>query len=345
LNSEQTEVITVNYRGSSYEATVRVRETNEWQILDTLYINDYDFLSYLIPRFQPDGRAIVVSIGRSQKNITIWDIATSTALYTFSFDESPHIDISQDGSMLFLAAGTERWLYDITQPESPQQLSLPDPILPFSSARFSPEGQYLFLVEFDQPDHATQCLLRLWRLDLEQVVAQITHRDIALFTRYSVNIQLIDDGQALVLGEGEWSEQTQMTFWNFEHLLSEPYTVPFLTVPNNRSSLATDREGSIAVPTLGQGVQIWDDDGLDEVLGDNEWWTTVLYGPDASVLLSATQIGTVTAWSVPLGQELTTFAVTPWVINKMQFIENGTLLFIQASDGTLRLWGVPSSED
>lgn len=346
FNADQTQVITINQRGNSnhIEVTVRLRNTDDWHPIHEFHLgNQIDHIA----RFQPDGRPIIVSISghepESPKRVDIWDIATETVLYTFSFEASPRISLSQDGRFLFIAEGNNRWLYDITHPDSPHSLRLPQPILSSSEARFSPEGDHLVLIEFEEE----QFLLRLWQIAPPQEITQITHRHIAL-KPFVDNVQWIDDDRILVLCEIKFGlANSQTTFWNFEQLLNDEYAVPFLTITDSTScGFEPGPQTDIAIPTRG-GIQIWHiaTGRTPQTVGKGTqmWWISAAFGPDASVVFGGDYFGHLTAWNADSEEELATFEVTPWGIEQIEFIQDGTVMVIYADDGTLRLWGIPSN--
>ena len=357
FNSDETALLSVNQAGTSSAifVTVHLRNLETWQNATSLDLIDQ--VDTLIG-FQPDGRAIAIAAqgygDESEKRVDIWDVAQNEILFSQILDDTPFIALSDNGAYLFISAGEYRWLYDIQQPETPQVLPLPSNDLPFTTAYFSPDNQLLALVEFDDNNR----LLRLWNIGEEHEDGRIANRRIVL-NPFTDVVQWTENSQFLVLCEVRnpigGSNDYQMTFWDLETLVSQVSGYPTMTIVNAMLCRMDSKSTNyILLPTYGYGIQQWLPSVSNQVeTYDNDehwWWRVARFGPDGSILFGIDYGGFLSIWNMfdlesqlrfqiihPMGEEAP--------INDLRFIHDGKLIVVPSGDGTIRLWGVPSSDE
>lgn len=343
LNEDHSQVLTVNQTIDDYptKITVRRRNTTDWQEIKALrFDNQID----TIARFQPDGRAVVTSLSGQNFNteirIDLWDFDAGEVIYTIptSFEVPPSIQMNDDGTLLLVTVLKERWLYDITVPESPKVTMLPSAQLFETRGYFSPDGQTLALTEFDN-EHQ---LLRMWDIESEKELGLITHRSII-----PGGLRWTVDGTLLVLCEtrGHNTNDIQLTFWSYWGVLNDPFITPYMTAGNGVAcNMGSDFESSIVIPTYRNGIEVWQRGyiGVSQLIGADKAnrWKIAEVNPDGTVLLGVEYYGQMMAWSFIDGEKIATFDFVPWPVIDLLFMDEGRLLVMPGSDGTIRLWGV-----
>jgi WD40 repeat protein len=347
FNVDETQMLSINQRidANVIRAFVHLRNTTTWESNSTLYLDNQ--ITTRIG-FQPDGRPIAVSaVGReaeSQKRVDIWDVEAHEILYSFQMEVSPSITLSENGQYLFMAEGGNRWLYDIGRPQSPVSISLPDNELVTSVGFFDPMSRYLTLIEVEDNSY----LLRLWDISQQAEVSRITNRWIVL-NRFAHNVQFVKDGELMVLCELRNSRGAdyQMTFWQFEDLLTQTFPSPYMTVSDAMlCRLDYGDRHNVVVPTYGEGIQEWStlSSNINARSEGDEWWRVAKFGPDGTVVFGIDYYGEMTAWDASDMSELVAFKVSQWQVNRIDFIQDGTIMVLPANDGTIRIWGIPTSD-
>jgi|GEM_PF-5307181 len=349
FNASETQMLSINQRvdANAIEVFVNLRSTMTWESTSLLHLDNQ--VETLIG-FQPDGRPIVIAaVGwqeESEKRVDIWDIESGELLYSFHVETSPFIALSEDSQFLFIVEGDNRWLYDITIPQNPVSVILPTSELTGSRGFFSPDSRYLALVEFEDSSQ----VLRLWDINLQSEVSRITNRRIVL--NYFANIiQFVDNSELMVLCEIRNSRggqlDYQMTFWQVDDLLNQTFPSPYMTVSSTLCRMDFGLRSDFVVPSYGAGVQNW-----SAILANvrsrsegDEWWRVAKFAPDGTVVFGIDYYGEMTAWDATNMSELSTFQVSSWHIDQIDFIQNGKITVLSAADGTIRLWGVPESEE
>lgn len=348
FDAGETRMLSVNQHidANAIEVFVHLRSTTTWESISALQLGNQ--VETLIG-FQPDGRPIVVSaVGwqeASEKRVDIWDVESGEILHSFQVASSPFIALSEDSRFLFVSEGDNRWLYDINNPQNPQPIDLPPSELMSSRGFFDPESRYLALIESEGDSH----LLRLWDISLQAEVSRITNRRIVL-NYFANTIQLVNDSELMVLCEIRNSRggqlDYQMTFWQFGDLFSQTFPSPYMTVSSTLCRLDFGLRSDFIVPSYGAGVQNW-----STILANtnarsegDEWWRVAKFGPDGTVVFGIDYYGEMSAWDASDMSDLSTFQVSPWHVDQINFIHDGTMMVLPASDGTVRLWGVPASD-
>jgi WD40 repeat protein len=347
FNANETQMLSINQRidANAIEVFVHLRNATTWESISSLHLANQ--IETLIG-FQPDGRPIVVSAAgwqdESEKYVDIWDIELGETLYSFQVNSSPFIALSEDSRFLFVSEGGNRWLYDINNPQNPQPIVLPSSELISSIGFFDLESRYLALIESEGNSH----LLRLWDINQQAEVSRITNRRIVL-NPFANTIQFVNNGELMILCEVRNSRggqlDYQMTFWQFEDLLSQTFPSPYMTVSSTLCRLDFGLRSDFVVPSYGAGVQNW-----STILANtnarsegDEWWRVAKFGPDGTVVFGIDYYGEMSAWDASDMSDLSAFQVSPWHVDQINFIHDGTIMVLPASDGTVRLWGVPAS--
>ena len=345
-DADETHMLSINQRidSNAFEVFVHLRNTTTWKSNSSLYL---DHQVETLIGFQPDGRPIVVSAmgGQepSEKRVDIWDIESGQILYSFHVETSPYIALSGDSRLLFVSEGSNRWLYNIERPQNPVSIALPSNELTETRGFFDPEGRYLALIEFDNNGY----LLRLWDIKQQAEVKQITNRLIVL-NPFADNVQFVKHDEMMVLCEiqnpSAGQLDYQITFWSLKDLLSQRFPSPFMTVSSTLCRLDFGIRRDFVVPTYGDGIQNW-----STILADvnarsegDQWWRVAKFAPDGTVIFGIDYNGEMTAWNPSDMSKLAAFQVSQWQVDQIDFIQNGSIMVLPASDGTIRLWGVPT---
>lgn len=304
---------------------------------------------YAMARFQPNGRGIEVVFDGEQtgdKRLEIRDVNTRQSLYTFPdpFAQFPKISVSEDGALLFVSTEYQYWLYDISQPEAPQLLALPYQTLGEATFHLSPDGNYLAKIERNGKSR----FLRVWDTTTSQEVAQLNNRRFQTGAGGS-GVDWVSNGEILVLCEKLADDNDRMlSFWQFDQLLVDPYITPIMSVAPNLCLFDMGSTDQIAIPTYGDGLSIWDIKQQRHIItvGDteNQWWRMAKFSPDGSIVFGIEYFGKMTAWSLD-GAAIATFNFVPWPVIDLLFMDEGRLLVMPGSDGTIRLWGVPVEDE
>ncbi len=161
-----------------------------------------------------------------------------------------------------------------------------------------------------------------------------------------LGLRFSDDNQLLLIddcyqGMGS-NENASIWIWsiaekNFtQHLEANNFCAPALS-PDNRW---------LATATYGDGVQIWDvgNGKLHQTLDAPTTWQRILdYNTDGTLLAGGAYFGELTLWDTAAGKRLVTQIEHTWGIIRLTFLDDDHLIMTESSDGTIRLWGVPSS--
>lgn len=332
--------------------SIQLWEMQGLHILKTLHFTNPGFLQ---TRFLPDGRAVLMTLRRDdeqQENyFEIIDIVTEEVIYTFpeAIPDYPYVSLNENATLLLIAAGDQRWLYDISRLDSPQLLALPAPELDEISTYLSPDGHYLIQVE----RRGSSRFLVVWDVKAEQEVARINNRRIEA-SGSSPAVYWIPDareGELLVLCERMVGTNDHLlSLWRFDKILSDPYVTPAMMVGPNWCQFSVS-DHTLIVPTYGQGIGLWNilsrDRWFPGTFGDNEktYWRLAKTSPDGSVLFGINYIGPMTVWSLNDAEAIATFDFVPWPVIDLLFMDEGRLLVMPGSDGTIRLWGVPVEDE
>jgi WD40 repeat protein len=347
LNAAQTQAL-VTTQWSDTQAvytSTYLLDTQTWRPLNT---TPTVTSLYSLARFQPDGRAIQIMLTSAQTGanyLEIRDVRTGQVIYTFPepFLEHPSLDLSTNGRFLIVWTDDLGMLYDITQPETPQPIALPEPELGNISLHPDSQGRYLIQIE----RNGRSRFLRVWDIMAEQEVARINNRrfQTAAGRRWG---GWATDGEILILCEKmDDNNDMLLSFWGFAELLTDPYVNPVLLVGPNFCTYETDGTHLIAIPTYGDGVSVWDMRGTQHIMTvgdeDRQWWRLAKFSPDGSVIFGIQYFGSMTAWNLN-GESIATFDFAPWPVRDILFMDEGRLMVMPGSDGTIRLWGVPSED-
>jgi WD40 repeat protein len=367
LNADKTQFITTKRRTFSRDMVddkyIETYITHiEWwdirtrQVIDTAYFYDVDYSYNEIIRFMPDGRPLVVAINTDSitEFVELWDLSSQQKLYQFEFAYSSEIQVSTDGTMMFVfdrVANTIA-LYDISYPEAPfVKATISSEYRRIGEIQFSPDNLYLVFIEVGK--ELGNDSLQFLNIDQRQEVARITNLRVAHINL----IQWSQDGQFMAICQYQplLDKNYQFSFWRMDDILNGENPQPFMTLPVHfchekifQSTLDLSSQGVFLIPdNWGGNIQQWSLDGqfVQEFLTENN--SALRYPvlhPDGAILWGVNPYGQVTAWRLSDATELVTFIMAPWRINQIEFVQDNSLMLVVVSDGTIRLWGIPAEE-
>ena len=183
--------------------------------------------------------------------------------------------------------------------------------------------------------------LLLWDVSTGTVIRAFDHTE-------NVDTIAINTDGTLIAAAGEDENINVWDITNGDHIatLSEPHVMV--------AAIAFSPDGSLVASASGPGgkVTLWDvaSGQIARVVRDEaEFSSSVVFSPDGSVLASASRDGTMQLWDVATGEELAIFqleAVNETLsllkTNSLAFNYAGTLITAGMSDGSVRLFGLPT---
>lgn len=167
-----------------------------------------------------------------------------------------------------------------------------------------------------------------------------------MVNRFVTPLQFTDDYEWMALCEVQNSRggqiDYQVTLWQFEDVLRDPHSSPVRTISDTFCQLDFGSQGEFVAHSHGNGMQLWSTFSSKMIARSEgeDWWVVAAFGPDETVVFGIDYLGEMTAWRASDMTEMKTFQVSPWHIQHINFIHNGTLMVLPADDGTIRLWGI-----
>ncbi|HEY9607250.1 MAG TPA: NB-ARC domain-containing protein [Allocoleopsis sp.] len=295
--------------------------------------------------FSPD-RQILAS-GSNDQTVRLWDINTGQCLKTLRGHTGciQSIAFSPDGQIL--ASGSNDSSVRLWDVKTGQCLNvLAGHTNHLLSVVFTPDGQTLISSGEDQT-------VRLWQVDTGECL-----RILEIHINWVLSVALSPDGQTLATG----SDGKTVKFWDIttgecirilpdysSHVWALAYapSVGDADCPN-RQILATGSEDTtvkIWDALTGECIQTLQGHRDSEALlrsADRVW--LVLFSPDGSTLLSASENQTVKLWDVRTGQCLRTLEGYSNSVLSVALSCGGQLLASSGRDQLLRLWDVATGD-
>lgn len=282
--------------------------------------------------FSPDGSMAATASG--DKSIMLWDIAAQTTVNTFiipdSSDRAYSLAFSPDGRRIAAGYASSKirvWNVDGSgEPTLLETQAMGD----ITSIHFDPAGDKMLVL-------GTNEKVQLWDVASQTVSATtVGHTDTMK------NVAFSPDSSTLMLGNtDDW-----LWFWDTaerpELHLSPVATDALGAIADNTTSTAFAPDGSIAASADGFDIKLWDPKtGINMgVLEGSGLSDSLAFSPDSTLLVYVGTDG-VFVFNVAtrtLISHLTDH--TDWVTT-VAFSPDQSLIATGASDGTVRVWGLP----
>ncbi|MBC8171335.1 MAG: WD40 repeat domain-containing protein [Anaerolineae bacterium] len=306
----------------------------------------------MFARLREDNQALhAVAIGAESEQATridLWNLNNESLHSSITdFEGSFHyLNVSQLGNFLFTSGRDgNRSLWEISNPDTPVRLTLPESELQQSIAYFSPDERYLILIEWDD----SETFIKIWDLMTEKEAARIDQRNPYINPYFLTTVQWDNQGNML-LHEQRTDDNTLVTSrWNFEQLLTQVVVKPDDIVYSHWCNIINTESTGLLTATSTNLVKIWDINSTKLIEQDevNYWcWRNIkAISPDKSAGIGSGYFGELIIWDIISGREIITFDKFTWGIQNIFFSPDNSYMLINVRDGTYRLWGVPIEGD
>ena len=290
--------------------------------------------------FSPDGQLLASKDGNNE----VWLRSTQTGKVLKEFETQAWGSRFEPNSHLLLMWGdvnsrdTFIDAYDIVTDKKMRKLEIPDERV--GVLAISPDGKYLALTA-DAPN----------AIQLRDASSGAVWQVFTATVSYMAGAAFSPDGRFLAAGSTEPyadMQQTDNSIWLWD-LASGKFLRGFGAeggVPATMDIAFSPNGKLLATASRDQKVQIWDPTSgrlLHTLEGGG---STVVFSPDGRLLASGDLFvdgeNTVHLWDTRTGQQLQVLKGHTMGAVNVAFSPDGRLLATGATDGTIRLWGVPA---
>jgi WD40 repeat protein len=270
----------------------------------------------------PDGK--VLAVGREWGTIQILDSSSLEHLRTLQeVGQTVRVAFSPDGTLLAATGDTGTiTLWETATWTARSRWSHPREIRELS---YSPTGETL-------ATFAINGVARIWSAATGEIV-----QEYGGFARYGAGLAFSPDGRRFAVGDRDGRIQT------FD-VVSGLATLEIEAVENGVSALTYSPDGSIlAAGGWETGlITLWNSvtgELMGELSGHGARCSSVVFGADAGILVSASTDQTVRLWDVAARETRAILKGSQSGITQLRALTDGRRFVSGAGDGTVALWG------